>query len=40
MITIPAINTISARDPNEPNRPSTTLELLTSTVKSVETKLG
>ena len=28
MITIPALNKIRARDPNEPNRPSTTLELL------------
>ncbi len=28
MITIPAINKICARDPNEPHRPSTTLELL------------
>lgn len=28
MITIPALNKISARDPDEPNRPSTTLELL------------
>lgn len=40
MITIPAIHNISTRDPNEPYRASTTLELLTSTIKSVETKLG
>lgn len=40
MNTILALNNISARDPNEPYRASTTLELLTSTVKSVETKLG
>lgn len=28
MITIPAVNKMCARDPNESNRPSTTLELL------------
>ncbi len=40
MITIPAINNISTRDPNEPYRASTTLELLTSTIKSVDLNIG